>query len=159
MSSKTLCFWLKAGVIAIILCGLVVFGFILPGLGQSLAAANPEYTLWYWPWLIFVWAVALPLAIITLYVWKVAGAIGRDEAFTFKTAQWVKTSAFLLFGDVIFFMGGNIVFGFLGANHPGVLLLALFISLFALVMALLAAVLSQYIIRAASLQEENEGTV
>lgn len=159
MSSKALCLWIRLAAIIVAVCALIIYGFILPTLGQDIAAANPEYALWYWPWLIFLWLMALPVAAIIVYVWKVSAAVKQDEVFTLKTARWVKNSAVLLFADAAFFLLGNIVFSFLADHSPGIMLLALFISMFALVLALLAAVLSRYIIKAAQLQEENEGTI
>jgi len=159
MSSKALCMWVRIAVIAVTVCGLILCGYLIPLWGADIATVNPGFENWYFPWLIFLWVVSLPCFSILIFVWKVSGAIKCEEVFTSKTANWIKISAVLLFADVGFFFVGNLVFWLIGINLPGVLLLSLLVDIFAIALAVLAAVLSRYITKAAVLQEDSEGTI
>ena len=159
MSSKTLCYLIRFAVIATAACALFIALFIIPSWGSSIADANPEFSGWYLPWLVFIWIASLPCFAILIFIWKVSGAINRDEVFTLRTAKWIKTSAVLLFIDAGFFFIGNVVFLLLNMSHPGILLLSMLGNIFAIALALLAAVLSRYITKAAELQEVSEGMI
>lgn len=159
MSSKTLCLLVRFATISTALCGCIILVFVLPSLGGALVGAIPELQGWYLPWLIFLWMVSLPCFVVLLLVWKVSGAVKRDEVFTHVTAGRIKTAAVLLFADVGFFLLGNILFILLNMSHPGVLLLSLLLDIIVIALALLASVLSRYITKAAVLQEESDGTI
>lgn len=159
MSSKTLCNMVRFAVIATTLCALFISLFLLPSWGKSIVDANPEFANLYFPWMGFLWVVILPCFVILFFVWKVSGAIKREEVFTFETAKWVRISAVILFSDAGFFLAGNIILSLINMNHPGILLLSMLGDMFAIALALLAAVLSRYITKAAVLQEESEGII
>ena len=159
MSSKALGSLMRISTIAAGLCGLFLCTFILPSGGQDLIQANPELGEWFWPWLIFAWLFSLPCFAILVYIWKVSDAVIGETVFTIKTAGWVKTGAVLLLCDTAFAFIGNIVLLVLNMSHPGVLLFCTIGSIFALALALLAAVLSRYLTKATILQEESEGTL
>ena len=159
MSSKTLCYLIRLSVLATAACALFIALSIIPSWGLSIADANPEFSGWYLPWLIFIWIASVPCFAILIFIWKVSGAINRDEVFTIKTAKWIKTSAVLLFADAGFFFAGNIVFLLLNMSHPGILLLSMVGNIFVIALALLPAVLSRYITKAAELQEVSEGMI
>ena len=159
MSSSTLCRLIRAAVIAAAaIAGFIVF-LIIPHWGRVIREANPEFAGWFWPWLMFIWATAVPCFVILVYVWRVAGAVGRETVFTLRTAGWIKTSAILLFADAGFFFAGNVVFLILQMTAPPVLFISMFIDILAISLALLAAVLARYVTKAAALQEESEGTI
>ena len=159
MPSKTLCYLIRFAVLATAACALFIALFIIPSWGISIVDANPEFSGWYTPWLIFIWIASIPCFAILIFVWKVSGAINRDEVFTIKTAKWIKTSAVLLFSDAGFFFAGNILFFLLNMSHSGILLLSMLGNIFVIALALLAAVLSRYITKAAELQEVSEGMI
>ena len=159
MSSKTLGNLMRISIIAAGLCGLFLCLFVIPSLGKSLIWENPEFSGWFWPWLTFAWLCSLPCFGILVYIWKVSGAVIRETVFTVKTAKLVKTGAILLLLDAAFVFVGNVVLLLLNMNHPGVLLFCIIGDIFVFALALLAAVLSRYLAKAAALQEENEGTL
>jgi len=159
MSSKTLCYLIRFAVIATAACAFVIALFIIPSWGSSLVEANPEFAGWYIPWLVFIWAASIPCFTILIFIWKVSGAIKCEEVFMLKTAKWIKTSAVFLFADAGFFFVGNVIFLLLNMSHPGILLLSMLGDIFAIALALLAAVLSRYITKAAELQEVSEGMI
>lgn len=159
MSSKTLGNLMRVSVIAAGLCGLFLCLFAIPSWGQSMIQATPGRREWFWPWLIFAWVFSLPCFAILVYIWKVSGAVISETVFTIKSAKWVKTGAILLLFDAVFVFIGNVVLLLLNMNHPGVLLFCIIGDIFAFALALLAAVLSRYLTKAAALQEESEGTL
>ena len=159
MSSRTLGNLMRASVISAAVCGLFICLFVIPSWGSSIVDTNPELSGWFWPWLIFAWLFALPCFAILVFVWKVSGSVMRESVFTFQTAKWVKTGAVLLLSDAVFLFIGNIVLILFNMNHPGILLLSVIGVIFTIALALLAAVLSRYLTKAAVLQEESEGTL
>ncbi|MCL2810400.1 MAG: DUF2975 domain-containing protein [Clostridia bacterium] len=147
MSSKTLCAMVRAAVIAVAVCGLATCGLILPSIIADI------------PWLLFLWAAAAPCFAILVLIWHVSTAIRQEKVFTVKTARLVKVASLLLFGDVIFFFMGNIIFVLLSMSEPTILLLSFFIDVIGVSLAVLAGVLSRYLTKAAALQEEADGTI
>jgi hypothetical protein len=93
MSSKTLCLIIRIAVISVAVCGVVIGFFIIPSWGKEIVNANPEFSGWYWPWLIFAWIVGLPCFAVLYYVWKVAFAIKHETVFTLQTAKCIKAAA------------------------------------------------------------------
>jgi hypothetical protein len=120
---------------------------------------DPQLAGWFWPWLIFAWLFTVPCFVILVFIWKVSGAVIRESVFTLQTAKWVKTGAILLLADVAFLLVGNVVLLLLSMNFIGMLLLSIIGAMFAIALALMAAVLSRYLTKAAVLQEESEGTL
>jgi hypothetical protein len=159
MTSKTLCYYLRGAVIAVAACALLGCGVILPNMGSNFVQANPEFAHWYTPWLLFLWAAALPCFAIFVYIWKASTAVKEEKVFTMYTARLVKMGAILLFTSAGILLCGNILFLFLEMNHPSIILLSLFLVILALALAVCAAALSRYLTKAAILQEEADGTI
>jgi hypothetical protein len=159
MSSKTLGRLMYASVIAVALCGLMICLLVVPAVGRDIVLANPEFSGWFWPWLVFVWLFALPCFGILVYVWKVSGAVANEAVFTVRTAGWVRMGSLLMFAAAVIALVGNVVLAWLGMHHFGVLLAWIVADIFAFTLALLVGVLSRYLVRAAELQEESEGTL
>ena len=159
MSSKALCKMLRASVVAIAICGLVACVYIFPAIGEQIVHFNPEYSHWPLPWLIFLWITAAPCFVILILIWKVAAAIKQERVFTNQTARLVKAGSLLMFGSVIFFFVGNIVFLLLGMSHQEIYVPSLFVIILGMALAVSAAILSRYLIKASMLQEEADGTI
>jgi hypothetical protein len=157
MTSRTLGILMRISVIAAAISGLFLCIYVIPSWGLGIVHANPEFSGWFWPWLIFAWLTALPCFIVLIYVWKVSDAVKKDTVFTMLTAKWVKMGAVLLLIDAAFLFIGNVVLLLLNMNHPGILLFFILVDIFIIALALLAAVLSRYLTKAAILQEESEG--
>ena len=150
---------MRIAVIAAGACSLFLCIYVIPSWGRSMIQANPEFSTWFWPWFLFAWLVTLPCFAVLVFIWKVSGAVIRDTVFTVITAKWVKIGAILVLLDAALLFIGNIVLLLLNMNHPGVLLLSTIGVIFLVALALLAAVLSRYLTKAAVLQEECEGTI
>lgn len=156
MSAKSLCLTVRIAVMAIALCGIVLCGFVLPMRGTQIADFRGVGN---WIWICFLWISALPCFIILIFAWLVSNAIGCEQVFTPRVAEWVKNASVLLLADAGFFFAGNIVLALMGIHRPVLLLLAMIIDIFGVSLALLAAVLSRFIMKAAVLQDESEGTI
>jgi hypothetical protein len=159
MSAKSLGVWVRFAVIAMFICGLAVCAWILPEWGFEIFTGHGEMAALFRAWLIFIWVTALPCVGVLFLGWKVAGAISRDEAFTMKTAKWIKTAAMLILTSVGIFFVGNIVMLLLNLSHPGMVLASLFADMVGIALAIIAATLARYVTKAAILQEEAEGTL
>ena len=159
MTSKTLRVLVRVSAVVIAICGGVACFYFLPSFGRELVSRLPESAHFYYPWLIFLWAAAAPCFALLVLIWKLSTITNREHVFTLKTARMVKTYAIILFCDVFFFVAGNIIFLILGMNHIIVLLLSVIIAVFGLALAVLVAVLSRYLTKAAALQEEVNNTI
>ncbi len=159
MTSRTLGSLMRISVIAAAISGLFLCIYVIPSWGWSIINSNPEFSGWFWPWLMFVWIIALPCFAVLVFVWKVSGAVTKDTVFTILTAKWVKTGAVLLLFDAALLFIGNVLLLLLDMNHPGILLLSIIGDIFVVTLAFLAAVLSRYLTKASVLQEESEGTL
>ena len=159
MNQKKLSLWLKAIIIGVGICGLVIYLGILPNLGDALHGQYPEFAAWHWPWLIFLWITALPCYTILVLAWKIAANIGEDRSFSADNANLLQYIAWLIAGDILFFFLGNAVFFFLSMNHPAILLVSLLICVIGIAVAIAAACLSHLVRKAADLQEQSDFTV
>lgn len=159
MNQKKLSRWLKAVIIGVGICGLIVYLGLLPVFGDSLLTEYPEFSSWRWPWLIFLWITAVPCFIILVLAWKIAANIGEDRSFSAENAGLLRNIAVLIVGDILFFFLGNAVFTFLSMNHPGILLISLLICAIGIAVAIAAACLSHLVRKAADLQEQSDLTV
>ena len=154
-----LCRLMQLAVVAVSVCGIAVGFWIIPSWGKAIIGANPEFSAWYWPWLVFSWIVGLPCFAVLIFIWKVAVAIKQEAVFTLLTAKWIKTASILIFVDVAVFFCGNVLFVCLNMSHPGILLASMLADILAVSLGLLAAILSRYITKAAALQEVSEGMI
>ena len=159
MEQKTLARWLKVILIGVGLCGLVVYGAILPLYGQSLVGSNPEMANRYWPWLIFLWATGVPCYAALVIGWKIAANIGLDRSFSEDNARHLKRIALLAAGDTVFFFVGNVVLLFANMSHPGVVLGSLLVVFAGVAVTVAAAALSHLVLKAALLQEQSDLTI
>ena len=111
MKRNRLFFWLKVCLIGAALCGLAACGWLLPGVGGTIVAAYPEFSSWFWPWLIFLWCAAVPCFGILACGWRMVSQMARGRVFTRENAallRWVSRLAafaggFLLAGNLVLF--------------------------------------------------------
>ena len=159
MEQKTLSRWLKVILVGVGLCGLVVYGAVLPLYGQSLVGQNPDMANRYWPWLIFLWATGVPCYAALVIGWRIAVNIGKDRSFSEDNARHLKRIALLAAGDAVFFFIGNIVLLFANMGHPGVVLGSLLVVFAGVAVSVAAAALSHLVLKAALLQEQSDLTI
>ena len=159
MKQKSLSKWLKIIMIGLAVCGLVVYGIVLPSYGASLKAQYPEFSNRFWPWLIFLWMTGIPCYAVLVLGWRIADRVGRDRSFTEENARSLKWVAWLAAGDAAFVFAGNLLLLLLNMSHPGVLLLSLLVVFLGVAVAVAAAVLSHLVRKAAALQEQSDLTI
>jgi hypothetical protein len=159
MNHNTLAIQLKAVIIGVAVFGLMVYLWIVPALGHNIAEMFPECAYAYRPWLIFIWATGIPCYTALVFAWKIATNIGRDHSFCRDNGILMKRIAKLATGDGIFFFLGNIVLLFAGINHPGIVIVSVFVTCIAMGISVAASALSHLIMEAAELQEQSDFTI
>ena len=91
MKQVALSKWLKFIIIGVGICGLIVYGAVIPMLGQTLAIyLNGEFDYCYWPWLGFIWITGIPCYLVLIFAWKIACNIGREQSFNATNAKYLK---------------------------------------------------------------------
>ena len=159
MTQQNLARWLKCILAVAGLCALAAYAAVLPLEGQRLCAAYPEFSGWFFPWLIFLWLSGLPCFAVLGLGWKIASNIGRDRSFTNQNARLLQWISALAAGDAVFFFAGNALLFLLGMSHPGVALAALAVVFVGVAVAVGAAALSHLVKKAAALQEQSDLTI
>ena len=157
---KTLSNWLKSVVIGMGILGAIVYGVVLPVCWQNATVNHASLGgTAYWIRMGFLWVTAIPCYIALVYAWKVFTEIGNNNSFSFVNAKYLKNIAILALVDTAYYLVGNVVMFFANMNHPGVLLIALLICFVGAAVVIVCAALSQLILKAAELKEENELTI
>lgn len=160
MKQSTLANWLKLMILGVGLCGLLIYAVAVPALGQVVAVAEDGlYDHCFWPWLVLIWATGLPIVAALVLAWRIAGNIGADKSFSLDNGRYLKWISALAAGDGAFFLLGNVVYLFMGMNHPGILLFSLLVVFVAIAVAVAAAALSRLVTKAAQLQEQSDWTI
>ncbi len=159
MTNKSLAKWMKAILITFVLCGLVVFAFVVPFVGLSLVEEYPEFSSWFAPWLVFLELTALPCYAVLVLGWKISVSIADDKAFCIDNSDRLKAIAIISLVTSLYNFVGHFVFLILNMSHFSVFAVSLVITFFGVAISVVSAVLSYYVRRAAKLQEENDLTI
>ncbi len=159
MTQKSFSKWLKGIIIGIALCGLVIYGCMIPMFGRDLVDANPEFAYCYEPWLAVLWISAVPCYLVLYNGWRITMEIARDNSFSKENARYLKRICMLALLDSVYFFLANLVMLFLDMNHPGILLGSLFVDFACVAVAVTAAALSHLALKAAKIQQENQLTI
>ncbi len=159
MNQQTLAKWLKIIIGGSAICGLAIYFYFFPYYGQSLIAENPDYSLYYWPWLIFLWITAVPCYTVLYFSWEIAVEISKDNSFSIKNALLLKSISQLAVLDSVIVLAGNILYLIININHPGIILLSLIIIFIGIALAVTTAALSHLVLKAAAIRLENELTI
>ena len=159
MNQSSLAKWLKCIVVAVGLCGLLVYAWVIPSIGQALAASYPEFAYCYLPWIILIWVTGVPCYAVLAFGWRIAGNIGENRSFSAENAKLLKRIAVLAAADTGFFFAMNIVYWLLGMNHPGIVLMSLIVLVIGIAISAASAILSHLVRKAADLQEQSDLTI
>ena len=159
MNQKKLSLWLKAIMIGVGICGLIVYLGILPNIGSYLKDSYPEFSAWHWPWMIFLWLTAVPCYAVLVLGWKIADNIRRDRSFSYENAEYLKWVSYLSMADAVFVFLANIIFLLLDMSAAAVMLVICIIVFIGISISICAAALSHLVAKAAEIQEENDLTV
>ena len=60
MKQKSLSGWLRVITVGMALVGAVLYFAVFPFLGNDAVQQYPEYSNWFYPWIIFLWLTAVP---------------------------------------------------------------------------------------------------
>lgn len=148
---------LKVIIIIIGVIGLAFYCYMVPSAGKRLAV--DDLSGWFVPWLVFISFTAVPIYAGLVIFWRVCADIQRDRSFTEVNASRMKTISILALVDVVYHFTGNIVLLILDMNHPGSLLLSVFVDLVGIAVAIVAAVLAHLVTKAAKLKEDSDLTI
>ena len=159
MNQSSLSKWLKCIIIVVGLCGLLVYEWVIPSLGQSLVASYPEFAHCYLSWMSLIWVTGIPCYIVLAFGWRIAGNIGRNRSFSVENAKLLKRIAVLAVADTGFFFVMNIVYWLLDMNHPGIVLMSLIVLVIGIAISAVSAALSHLVRKAADLQEQSDLTI
>lgn len=159
MKQDTLSKWLKLIIAGVGVCGFVVYGAVVPMLGDAMVDRYPEFGYCQIPWLILILATAVPCYIALILAWKIAANIGADRSFSIANGKLLKWISVLAAGDAAFFFAGNLIFLLLGMNHPGIALGSLLIEFLGAAISVAAAALSHLVMKAAELQDQSDLTI
>ena len=159
MNQKKLAGWLKCITIFVGIVGGIFFFVIAPLAGRSFVRNGPEFAYLYWPYLIWIWAAALPCYAALWQFWKICVHIGRDESFCWDNARSLSCISRLAMGDTAFCFVVTLTFFCLNMIHPGLVILMLFVLAAGVALAVLAAALSHLVEKACALQQDSELTI
>jgi len=159
MEQKTLSKWLMCILIGIGACGLIVFAMAIPMYGMHLQKLYPEFSNRFWPWLIFMWVSGIPFFTALFFAWKIAANIGKDQSFSEYNAKLLKWISCLSGADAGFFFIGNVLLFLLNMSHPSVVIASFAIVFVGVTIAIVSALLSHLVKKAAILQEQSDWTI
>lgn len=159
MTQQSLSKWLRGIIIGIAVCGIIIYGGLVPMFGRDLVAEYPEFAYCYYPWLAVLWISAIPCYFVLFNGWKITTEIARDNSFSLENAHYLKRICMLALADSAYFFIANLALFFLNMNHPGILLASLLVDFAGVVVAVAAAALSHLVLKAAAIQQENELTI
>ena len=159
MNHNKLAIQLKTVIIGVAVFGLIVYLWIVPMLGKGIASMAPEFSHAFMPWLLFLWATGIPCYTALFFAWKIASNIARDNSFCRDNARLMNRIAKLAAADGIFFFLGNLVLLFAGINHPGIVIVSIFVTCIAMGIFVAASALSHFIMEASELQEQSDYTI
>ena len=159
MSQKGLANSLKAVMVGIGICGLIVYFNFIPACGKAILYNAPEYEYCYLPWLIFLWITAIPCYLVLIFGYWIAVEIGRDNSFSIINARLLKYISGLAALDSVFLFAGSGIFYALGMSHGGLMLFCVLVVFGGIAVTVAAAALSHLVYKAAALKEETELTI
>ena len=152
LDQKKLAIWLKAIVVGCALCGLALFGFILPRFLAYVAEEVPDLP--HKAWLIFMWVLAVPCYAVLVCIWKMANEIGNDNSFSLENAKLLKYIAVLAGVDSSLLLIGNLIFLLTKHSIPTLALVSAFVCFIGLAISVGAACLS-YLVHKSTLMQED----
>ena len=160
MRQKELAGALKGIVVLCLLAGALVCGLLVPALGRELAREFPEVAWLFWPCLGAFWLTCLPVLAALVLVWRMAARIGRDNSFCRENARDLKRICWLALGDTAAYLVGTIAIWALKVGFPPIFLMGvLAILLVGVAIAVVAAILSHLIQKAAELKADQDLTI
>ena len=158
MEQKELSAALKGIVLLCLAAIIILCGVLLPNWGARAVFIGAEQLLW--PYRISLWLVCLPVLAVLVLVWRMAGRIGADNSFCVENAQALKWICALAVLDTgLCLVGGLALAVILRGLPPFLLLLCAAVMLVGTAIAVVSAVLSHLIQKAADLKADQDLTI
>lgn len=157
MSQGKLSRLLKIIIIIMGMIGLVFYCYVEPAWCRDMASG--EFDRWGVPWLVFISFTAGPIYAGLVLFWRICSDIQRDRSFTKANAARLNVISVLAVSDVVYHLTGSVILTILDMNHPGSLLMTLFIDVVGISVAIAAAVLAHLVTKAAELKEDSDLTI
>lgn len=161
MNRISLSHQLKLILILLLLFVLIIFAMVVPVIGKSIEANNPEYAFAFIPCLIWSWCFAVPIILSFVPAWQIFSSVGSEEGcFIKENVKRLKSIALLAYLDALIFPLGMIIVGFLGAGQPGLtVIITPAVIIAAVCVARVFQILANITEEASDLKEEHDLTV
>lgn len=153
MDQKKLAIWLKCISVGCALCGLALFGFILPRFLSYVAEEVPDLP--HRAWQAFMWVLAVPCYAVLVCIWKMADEIRDDNSFSLENARLLRIIAILAGLDAALLLVGNVIFMITRHSIPTLALVSAFMCFIGLALSVGAACLS-HLVHKAALQDDSD---
>ena len=165
MKNSLIALFVRLIIIFIAACGLAICVFWYPlsislsvmGLADSVPVPTFEQNIEMWTQLIFYYLVSLPCFIILFLAWLITCSIKKGAFFSKKNVKIIKSSALILFIDLMVFLIGNVVFLILGWNYFALFALFYFrLFVIGLGLTILIMFFEKYLKKSVKMQENGE---
>ena len=151
--------FLKLAVAVIGFCVLALCIFWAPTLADRAVNMYPEFEFLKYPVLFYIFITAIPFYIALYHTFRLLNYIENRNAFSDMAVASLRHIKHYAMIEVILYMLGLILLGFLKALHPGIIIMGGVIAFAALTVSLFAALLQELLRNALEIKEENDLTV
>lgn len=154
-------FFLKFVVVLMGLPVLALCIFLLPEIAEFFAELNPKLDFLQYPFLIGLYAAAIPFYFALYQTFKLLSYIDKNEAFSelsVKALKNIKYCAIIISGLYVVFMPLLYLMAEVD-DAPGIILIGMIIIFGCMVVAVFAAVLQKLLKNAIDIKSENDLTV
>lgn len=159
MTQKSLSNMLKALIIAVAFCGVLVYFMALPVIGVDMAETYPEYKHCLPIYLSLFWLSAVTCYAVLVFSWLIAARISKGLSFCVENAKYLKIISVLAEVDTAFFFVGNLALLLFNMSHPSIFAFALLVCFIGVALTIVFGALSHLVLKAAALQEQSDLTI
>lgn len=163
MKNSLIALFVRLVIVLIAACGLAIcvfwypFSIYLSVMGLADSVPTFEQNIEIWTQLIFYYLVSLPCFIILFLAWLITCSIKKGAFFSKKNVKIIKSSALILFIDLMVFLIGNVVFLILGWNYFALFALFYFrLFVIGLGLTILIMFFENYLKKCVKMQENRE---
>lgn len=156
MRQKKISYWLKGIVVLLGAMGIAFFGG-LTGLAFNLKGAEPDNL--FWTFIFASWYTAALCYVILIEFWKVCTQIGKDNSFSKENARYFHHMSICGGLGAVGFAGRLAYLAAEGTLEEWFTIFGLAEILVAFVFAVLCEALSQLVLNAYEMKQENDLTI
>ncbi|MBO4697624.1 MAG: DUF2975 domain-containing protein [Lachnospiraceae bacterium] len=155
MEQRKLAVWLKAVMIGLGVIGAVLLAAVIPYLTKQIGGENGKPMVLN----VWIWISGIPPYIVLFIVWKIADSIGKNQSFTFKNAKRIERIAQLAAADSLYWFIGLVIFLFRNEVTVHAFASGMFVVFAGVCIAVVAALFSHLVQKAAVLQNQEDLTI